>query len=209
MHLLRRTTTVATLFAGLILTAACQSTDDQPMLGQAVESSTGPSETTSSPSPTHPPAWQAKYTKKEVAAYEAALDRFAVYEERSEPIWRRGRATTAAQHLFKQYFIEGYWQTQLSRLRIYEQAEVSVAGLPKVLWSRAAHISRATVRIRQCVDYRPMTTTQYGEPTRPVKSRERPVTRLVALSKNQGNPWQIYEIVTKPGNKDRPCTARS
>lgn len=214
MSALHRTATTAALCAGLLLAAGCQSDGDgkaQPL--PPIESSTSPSESTSpSPSPsTEPttPAWQDKYSQKQIAAYEAALDRYATYEQRSEPIWRRGKATPAAEQLFKDYFEEGVWQTQMSRLRLYEEAEVKIAGTPEVLWSRPTRISTGTVLIRQCVDYRPTETTQYGNPTKPVKSRQRPVIRLLGLTKDGSEPWLIYKFVTKPDGKDRPCTARS
>jgi hypothetical protein len=210
MRSFRRTAAGLTVL-GLLFTTGCQGSSNgeaEPL--PPSETLSSPSETppSSSPSPTEP-AWQDDYSQKQIAAYEAALERFETYEQRSEPIWRRGKATPGAEELFKEYFIEGYWQSQQSKLRIYEEAEVSTSGLAKVLWSRPTHVSNGVVRIRQCVDYRPTTTTQRGEETRPVKSRQRPVIRLIGLSKDGGTPWQIYELVTEPRGKDQPCTPRS
>ena len=200
-HLLRR---AAAGCASLILTAACQNSEDVPKPLPPVETSTSmtPRESPST-SPTQPPAWQAKYTKKEIAAYEDAIDRYATYEQRSEPIWREGKATAAAEQLFKEYFF--VWQTEMSRLRLYEKANVEVHGIPTVLTSRPTRIALSkkgeSVTIRQCVDYTSSLLKQNGEPA-PGASK-RPGIRLVALSRFVGaneTPWQISSVkITKRG----------
>ena len=203
-HLLRRATAAATVCTGLILTAACQNSEDVPKPLPPVETSTSttPSESPST-SPTQPPAWQAKYTKQEIAAYEAALDQYATYEQRSEPIWREGKATPAAEQLFKEYFLG--WQNQLSRLRLYESSEVQIHGVPTVLDSRPTRVALSkdgqSVTIRQCVDFNPVSTFQYGDRAPSVKDKTRP--REIVLSRSVGakeTSWRISVLKLRKGN---------
>jgi hypothetical protein len=211
MSALRRTATATALCAGLALTAGCQSNGNgkaQP-LPPAESSTTTPTETRSaSPTKTTQPAWQDKYSEKEIAAYETALDRFETYEQRSEPIWRRGKATPAAEELFKEYFQEGVWQPQLSRLRLYESSNVEVHGTPTVLRSQPTRITLSkqneSVTIRQCVDYSTVTGFQNGEET--TKVTHKPQLRIVVSIRSVGkqeSPWLISRIREFKG--DRPC----
>jgi hypothetical protein len=157
-----------------------------------------------------PDAWRSDFTSAQLDAYDAALARWDAYEARSEPIWAAGRATPAAESLFKEFFPSPIWNDQLEQLRIYERYQVRIAGTPTVLWSRARSIGRAgsAVEIVQCVDYASTTTTQNGDPTEPIRSRKTPVAREISLSRPKGFDWLIYGINATPGNggkKDRPC----
>ena len=164
--------------------------------------------TSTSPTPTTP-AWQDEYSKKEIAASEAALDRFATYEQRSEPIWRKGEATPAAEQLFKEYFQEGVWQTQMSRLRLYEEAKVEVHGTPTVLQSRPTRIALSkqseSVTIRQCVDYSTVKGFQNDKET--TKVTDVPQVRIVVSSRSvvgqREAPWLISRMREFEGG--RPC----
>lgn len=207
MSALRRTATATALCAGLALTAGCQSDADgeaQP-LPSAESSTTTPTETRSaSPTKTIQPAWQDKYSEKEIAAYETALDRFETYERRSEPIWRRGKATPAAEQLFKEYFTDGAWQREVSRLRSYEQANVEVHGSPTVLRSRATRIAVSdkggSITIRQCIDYSSSQLLQDGEqaPGAPESPRIRQV--VLDRSIDEGS-WLISAVYTYEGKR--------
>lgn len=211
MSTLRPTATTAALCATLMLVAGCQSdvndSEAQPLPPAESKSSTSPSKT-SSPSPTETeptePAWQDKYSQKEIVAYEEALDRYATYEQRSEPIWRRGEATPAAEELFQEYFFT--WQTQLRRLETYEQANVEIHGIPAVLDSRATRIELASdgqsVTIRQCVDFKPVATYQDSEraPSVNDQTREREIVLTRALG-SQETPWRISGFVLMNGTE--------
>jgi hypothetical protein len=211
MRSFRRTAAGLTVL-GLLFTTGCQGSSNgeaEPL--PPAETSSSPSETptSSSPSPTEP-AWQDDYSQKEIAAYEAALKRFETYEQRSEPIWRRGKATPGAEKLFKEYFEEGLWQRELSRLRGYEQAQVEVHGNPTVLRSRATRIALndkgASVSIRQCIDYSTSQLLQNGEqaPGAPKSPRVRRIN-LTHTTGQEGTPWLISGIYTYEGK--RRCSA--
>lgn len=209
MSALRRCAVVIAACVSLALTAGCQNDGDgsaQPL--PPVESSTNATEART-PGPTEPTrtAWQDNYTNAQIAAYEEALDRFATYEQRAEPIWRRGMATPAAEELFREYFYT--WQTELNRLELYERANVEVHGTPTVLESRPARVALAddgeSVTIRQCVDYSTVTGFQNGEETEKVATT--PQVRIIVTSRSLGSQatsWRISRIQKFEG--DRPCT---
>lgn len=209
MSIFRRAT--ATIAAAAALTmglAGCGGDDPDPI------PSTSPSTSTSS-SPSASPsadqdAWRSQYNAKQLAAYDAALLRWEDFESRSEPIWAKGKATPAAENLFKKYLPSPKWRIEFMKLETYEKAEVKISGTPDVHWSRASFIAKGatSVQIRQCIDYRAMTTTQHGKPTKPVATRQRPVLRELNLSKPSGYDWLIYginESATGKPLEDKPC----
>ena len=66
--------------------------------------------------------------------------------------------------------------------------------------------------IRQCVDWKEVTTTQHDKPTKPIASRQVPVLREISLSKPEGYDWLIYALIDTPGaggKKDKPCDPNS
>ena len=69
--------------------------------------------TPSSPT-SDPDAWRSDFTSAQLDAYDAALARWDAYEARSEPIWAAGRATPAAEELFKEFFPTPIWNDYLS-----------------------------------------------------------------------------------------------
>jgi hypothetical protein len=198
---------------GLLASACGGDAPAEPVPTSSPSSSTvsSPSATPTSSSPTSDPdAWRADFSAAQLEAYDAALARWDAYEARSEPIWAAGRATPAAERLFKEFFPSPIWNDQLEQLRVYERYQVQIAGIPRVLWSRAKSIGRAggAVEIVQCVDYASTTTTQNGDPTEPIRSRKTPVAREISLSRPKGFDWLIYGINATPGRggkKDRPC----
>lgn len=199
----RNTTTALTAAVFMLGTVACGGEEPQPE----------PAEPTSSSSePTTPPVsstWKKKYTKKQLAGYEDALERWEEYEARSEPIWSKGKATEAAADMFKEYFPSPFWQGQLKTLGSYEQSEVQVDGTPGIFWSKAKSIAQnaLSVEISQCVDYTKITVTQHGkDPKGEVAWLRKPQLRTINLSKPTGHDWLIYGIVDQTNTKKaRPC----
>lgn len=213
-HTLRRyAVTAITLSALAISTAACGGDDPETTpTDEPTSSATGStSEPTTEPTPTtDPDAWRTEYGPAQLEAYDTALRRWESYESRSEPIWAKGEATPAAEKLFKEYFPHPTWMNYRDELQTYEEYEVRTFGTPKVYWSKAASISDAgdSITIRECVDYRTTTTTQYDKPTKPVASRQQPVLREITLNMPEGYDWLIYAINKTPGaggKKDKPC----
>ena len=140
---------------GALLLSACTSERSEPPTEATATESTPVDEPTVDG--TDQASWRDEYTASELAAYEAALQRWTEYEVRSEPIWATGKANAEAEALFRQYFPAPNWQAQLEKLQTYEEAQVRVTGLPSVQWSRAARIkiggTTGSVSITQCVDY--------------------------------------------------------
>jgi predicted small lipoprotein YifL len=170
------------------------------------------SSTTSTSSPTEPtetattpPPWEDDYTPKQLQAYEAALQRWDSYEQRSEPIWAAGKATPVAEALFKEYFPSPQWQFYNERLADYEQVKVLVKGLATVYWSRPKLITKnaLTVEIEQCVDYSSIKVTQYGKEVGSTTAKPR--LRTIQLAMPKGYDWLIYKLVDATSER-RPRT---
>ena len=211
----RRAFTMLMLGVLAVSTAACagESSKTAPPEGLATSAtsatSAGPSPSTLPPTK-DPDDWKGKYSPSQLAAYDAALQRFESFESRSDPIYAKGRATPAAEKLFKEFFPHPIWMSYWENLQTYEEYEVKSTGTPEIYWSRAKSITNSSggVVIAQCVDYRSTTTTQYGKPTKPIASRQEPVLREIHLSKPDGYDWLIYALITTPGangKKDEPC----
>ncbi|UUZ59588.1 hypothetical protein [Nocardioides sp. B-3] len=216
---LRRCVTACVALAALaVFATACGGDTDpesSPTAGATSSATDNTPEVTTDTSPTpDPDAWRAKFDADQLSAYDTALQRWDSYESRSEPIWAKGKATPAAEKLFKEFFPHPIWVGQFEQLQTYEQYEVQIAGTPDVLWSRARSVTEtgSGVVIMQCVDYRSTTTTQNGNPTQPIESRQKPVLREINLSKPEGYGWLIYAINATPGangKKDKPCDPTS
>ncbi|CAN5190455.1 hypothetical protein BH09ACT12_BH09ACT12_01780 [soil metagenome] len=202
------------LGAALLLLDGCQSqandaTQPVPSIGSTASTSSAPTEQVTpsdTPSPSPTPAWQGDYSAQELAAYDEALHRFTTYERRSEPIWRRGKATPTARQLFQQYFYT--WQSQFARLQTYEQVHVQIHGIPTVLASRATRVEvggdGASATIRQCADYSSVTGYQDGKETEKVTTK--PQVRVIVMTRGvdaQAAPWKITQLQRFEG--DRPC----
>lgn len=209
---LSRTVATAAILAGLTMTAACGGNDDPAPLPPVTSSTSSPS-TSTSPTPTTP-AWQSKYTKEQITEYEAALNRWSTYEQRSGPIWAAGKATPAAEALFKEFFLDP--DSQFTTLQTYDQAKVKTEGTPKVYWSKATAISDPkkagtrgmSITIQQCVDYRTRTVTTMGKPSELAKRFQKPLIREIDLTK-LGTTWLISGVDDLSDGKAKPCDPAS
>lgn len=195
---------------GLLASACGGDAPAEPAPPSSPSSSTvaspSPPPTSSSPTP-DAEAWRADFSAAQLKAYDAALARWDSYEARSEPIWAAGRATPAAERLFKEFFPHPVWNEYWEQLKGYDAIDVWVAGTPEVLWSKALSVStsRTSVEIRQCVDYSPVVRTQAGEPiSRP---EPKPQTRTILLNRPEGYDWLIYAVEELVQGKPKPCTA--
>lgn len=206
MRRFHRNTAAALGATVLMLGAAACGGGDNPKSDSSPSPTVSTSPSNASPSPTAD-AWKKKYSASQLKAYQAALARWNEYEQRSEPIWARGKATEAAANLFKDYFPSPFWQGQYKRLASYEQVDVKIDGTPGIYWSRAKFISKngGSVEINQCVDYTKVKGTQRGKPTQPISWQQKPQLRTISLSKPAGYDWLIYGIVDATGGKSRPC----
>lgn len=187
--MIRRTlpTLVAlTLVGGL---AACSDDKKDP------EPKATDSTTSAEPTPTEP-AWEDKYSEKQLRAYEAALQRWESYLNRSEPIWAAGKATPQAEDLFKEYFPDPDWRSVFAQLKTYEQVDVTTKGQAEVFWSKAKDISKdgLNVTLEQCVNYSAAVTTQRGEVVEGETWGTQPRIREIQLSKPEGYGWLIYSL---------------
>lgn len=196
-------TLIAALALSLTATLAACGEDEDP---DAIPESTPNS---SSPTPTEPsetqttPSWEDDYTPEQLRLYEAALQRFESYEQRSEPIWAEGKATATARALFEEYFPSPLWQTYQSRLESYEQVVLTIEGSASVYWSKATSITKDSVTIEQCVDYTSIKAYQDGELVEPEPWATEPRLRTIDLSKPEGYNWLIYTL-TDSASTQRP-----
>ncbi|MEO5665264.1 MAG: hypothetical protein ABIR39_18520 [Nocardioides sp.] len=164
--------------------------------------------TTTSPTPTlDPGSWESKFSAAQLEDYEAALQRWESYESRSEPIWAKGKATPAAEKLFKEFFPHPAWMDYWERLQGYGQINVRVSGTPTVYWSKAKSVgaSGRSVQVQQCVDYTRVQRTQDGnEISRPAP---KPQLRTIFLSQPEGYGWLIYGVKELVDGKPKPCAS--
>ncbi|WP_300644523.1 hypothetical protein [Nocardioides sp.] len=207
MRRFHRNTVAAVAAAVLMLGAAACGGEDDPKGGDgnspSPTTSTAPTEDASEASD----EWKSKYTKAQLTSYEDALARWNEYEQRSAPLWARGKATEAAAKLFKSYFPSPFWQSQYRRLASYEQVDVKIEGTPGIYWSKAKSISDngLSVEIQQCVDNTQIKVTQRGKPAKPVRAQQKPNLRIISLSKPEGHDWLIYGIKDASSGKPKPC----
>lgn len=195
-----------------LVTSACAGNGDaEPAPTGAPPSSATASTSeppTASPTPTlDADSWESKFSAAQLKDYEAALQRWQSYESRSEPIWAKGEATSAAEKLFKEFFPHPAWMDYWERLQGYEEINVKVSGTPTVYWSKAKSVSARgrSVQVQQCVDYTPVARTQAGdEISRPTPE---PQLRTIFLSQPEGYGWLIYGVKELVDGKPKPCTS--
>lgn len=154
----------------------CQNDNQPDPIPEATETTSPVASETTEPTP----SWEGKYNEKEVQAYKDALARWEEYETRSEPIWAKGKATPAAQELFKEYW--STWAPVFLRLQTYEENGLAVSGTADVLTSKASLIDltgQKRVIIKQCVDPSPITVSENGKDDPPGK--QSPYIRTITL----------------------------
>lgn len=187
---LRRSIISAVALGALALTAAACGGDAEPQ-NQPTTSPSPTSSSTTTATTVDPNAWQSKFTSAEIEAYDAALGRWTSYERRSEPIWAKGKATPAAEALFRDYWIA--WQPQYNRLKIAEENGITVSGLANVLSSKATTITLSgtpRVVIEQCID--PTTITVLPATN---EGRKDPYLRTITLDQpDQSKPFKVASV---------------
>jgi predicted small lipoprotein YifL len=197
-HTLRQLITTCFVFSALTFAlAACGSKGDPTPLPAPTSKTSS-----SSPSPTTP-AWESKYTAEQIQAYNEALARWESYEQRSEPIWAKGKVTPAAEALFKEYWIT--WPNTLNTLRYLEANGVTKSGVPTVVSSQPKKVEEGskdvTVVIRQCIDDSNVkTVSEAGAPSSTGPAT--PYVRLITMKKVSSTPWRI---VGADGDKAQTC----
>ncbi|MCX6398398.1 MAG: hypothetical protein NTX33_00510 [Propionibacteriales bacterium] len=162
------------------------------------------STTSAEPTPTESD-WEDGYTGEQLTAFEAALQRWESYLNRSEPIFAEGNATAQAEDLFQDYFPDPLWRNEFALLQSYEDAKVITQGLPEVFWSKAAKISKSglSVTIEQCVDFSSVKVTQDSQPVEGNKWTTTPHVREIQMEKPDGYGWLIYSHGDPSGTKKR------
>lgn len=190
----RRRTAPALLIAALAVTASGCGPTEPVAIPSTTPSTSASSSPTSSPSQ-DPSAWAAGFTAKEIKAYDAALRRWESYETSSEPIWAAGKATPAAEALFKEYWVA--WQIEAARLKMYETNGITVSGLADVLWSKAKSIDLTNtetgaprVVIQQCID--PSTITVL--PPASGGTDTPPYLRTITLDEPPGREFMVVRV---------------
>ncbi len=200
--------TTATLAALTLGLTSCGGDDAPDPIPEAETSSS--SATTSSSEPTETessPPWADDYTPRQVDGYEAALQRWESFEQRSESIWARGKATPAAEDLFQEFFASPGWTIYNERLKTYAANDVTIEGLPTVLWSMPSNITDdgLSVDIKQCVDYTTRTAYQAGEAIERESWGSKPMTRTLKIAKPKGHNWLIYQVTEPTDESHKSC----
>ena len=205
----RRTAPVL-LIAALALSASGCGPSEPVAIPDVTPSTSASSSLPSSSPSSDPDAWRDQYTAAELAAYDAALQRWQSYETRSEPIWAAGKSTPAAEALFKEYWIA--WQIEAARLEMYEKNGITVSGLADVLWSKATSIELTKtdtgapqVVIEQCIDPSSVTSLVNGKP--PEKQRDRGTfIRTVTMEEPPGHQFMVLDLADGTNQTTvKPC----
>jgi hypothetical protein len=203
---MRPLTSLAAAVAFLWVLAGCS--PGEAGVDATPNASTSSAPASASPSPSVP-SWQAKYSAREVAAYEAALDVWERYQRDSEPFWAKGRSTPAAEDVFRRYWVP--WQVMNDLLARFEASDVRVEGLGRVLWSKPVRVSvgsrgGGSITIRQCVSGRGIRTYQGGKLLTP--STSKPQFRSVEMAGYPEGSSVRWLILQETGSKgDSPCPA--
>ena len=151
---------------------------------------------------TPPPAWESKYTAKELAIYREAVQRAAAYESKAQPIWAAGKATRAAKALFEDNLLT--WQLDWADLQSYEKQGIQIARAPKVLSTEPESIKlldkgAAETKLRRCVDATDLGGTINGKPLN--EGTDKPVIQSVTVYKYDDSSWRFGKFNTT----DKPC----
>jgi hypothetical protein len=151
-------------------------------------------------------SWEQQFTSSQLAAYEAAKAQLEAYESESEPYWASGKATPEAKKLFQKYFPAPVWQIYFDRLKTYEQADVTVTGLPTVVWSKATNVDatarQGSVTLLQCVDYSTQVVEQAGKSIDPIPGS---VLRRATLDEGGTGGWLVLRIDEPSIEKYEAC----
>lgn len=165
--------------------AACQSA------GPKAAPTGTPSATEATTSAT---AWRGEYNAEELALYDEAVQRVAVYQQKEAAIFSRGKYTKAAEEFFQDNLLS--WRLLVQRLKQFESANVKFERPPKVLSSTAKSINVSdggVVELRQCVDLSDQGATQDGAPTSPLFGGH-PVIQASDVNKYPDGRWRIGVI---------------
>lgn len=188
--LIRRPISTAVITIALAMTlTAC---GDEDTSGIPTADTPAPSVT---PSPT--PTWAEDLTDAEIAEYEKALARLAAYEQRSEPLWAAGKATSAAQEIFRDYWVN--WSIPFYQLQQSEKVGVTTKGTPKVLWSRptkiVAYKGGVQVTLEQCIDPTTITVRIPDGATTEGQAIDYPYVRTVVMEQMRKKLYRVGELL--------------
>ena len=187
---------VACLLIGVGV-AAC-SADDAPGTRPSPSPLTESSTSTSSPSTAEtPPAWESKYSPRELAQYREALRRWQEYSAKTEQIYKQGKDTPGAEAVFRQYTaIAPGLIADLKRT--YDIGGLRIVRASKPISFKALSIESNRVVIGQCTDYADMVVTQNGQKVSDALPDHLHTTLRIEMEKPSGHDWTIFSI----GGKD-------
>lgn len=156
-----------------------------------------------SPSPA-PPAWQSKFTARELRAYRNALAVWEDWKKESAPIWATGKDTPEAQRIIKRYWVLP--QPMLSRLTAAEAVGAKTTGTEEILSSQLVAFAKGELTIRQCVSNSETVETVKGEA---VRNLGHPFMRRIVLGQLRQDlaNWGILAVQDPTTRWIRKCDA--
>ncbi|WP_159083765.1 hypothetical protein [Nocardioides terrigena] len=150
--------------------------------------------------PSEPPAWHEKFTAEQIDAYEAALNRWQQYAERTNEAWRVGDNSAEARATIREYDMQ--WQATLSVFEDSVTQGIRIERPIKPIWSKPTLIrlgsdGTGTVVIYQCTDYRGLLVTQNGRELRGTKPDHRITPFTVHMAKPEDGDWMVARTQLK------------
>lgn len=204
---LKRIPIVLACVVAVVTVTACGA-DDSPSADPAPSRTSGLSTSTSSPSSTEtPPAWESKYSPRELDQYREALRRWQEYTAKTHEIYEAGSDTPGALRVFKEYSLA--WQGAAAVLADSASRHIRVTVPERPLSTRAISVrlnqdGTGTVEISQCTDYRPVTVLQDGKQIETSRPSHLVTPLVINMTKPAGRDW----MVAKTELKDHSSCAR-
>lgn len=199
---------LATLGAAVFVAVSLCGCSAEPSLPRAKPTTTPSQEASSAaPTTTRTPAWQAKFTGEELAAYEAALSRWQDYTQTTNEAWRSGRDTPEVRRKVREYDMQ--WQATLAVFADSVDRGIRIEQPIQPLWFKPTLIrlnanGTGSVVIEQCTDYRNLVVTQNGNKLPGTKPENRITSFTVFMSKPRNRDWMVAKTQLRD---DRPCDA--
>jgi hypothetical protein len=192
----------ACVLAALVITGC---SDETTPNGSDDPTPTAPT-TSSTPTPTTP-AWQAKFTAEQLEAYDAALERWQKYTEKTNEIYRVGKDTPEARAVLREYSMQ--WQGDVAVLADTADRKVRIERPAKPLSWKAVSIKlnddgTGNLIISQCTSYRDILVTQGGKPIGEAKPEHVVTALTINMSKPKGYDWMVAATDLKD---KRSCAA--
>jgi hypothetical protein len=191
---MKRTLVALVCLVAAVAVTAC-GTDDPPGGDPLPSPTTELSASANSPSSAEtPPAWESKFSPRELDQYKEALRRWQEYTAKTHEIYEAGSDTPGARRVFQEYSLT--WQGDAAVLADSAKRHLRVTVPEKSLSTRAISVrlnrdGTGTVEISQCTDYRPVTVLQNGTQIKTSQPSHLVTPLLINMTKPAGRDWMV------------------